>query len=208
MTTYAWPTTNEFVPQTFQAGAVERIAESVSPYTGGRTTGEIPFSYRRRYSMAWAPAVDFAVQARRVAFVMKIRRSHRVLIPNFAFARNAYAPFGTLRGSPVVAAQAAQGATTIAITTSTAGQTLLAGDEVGFVTSIGTQVVTAVANATAAGTAMTLTFEPPLRATVSAASAVTWSRPTPRFILASAEWSASFRPKEAQPIALDFLEDW
>lgn len=204
MSTYDWPTEKLFVPQMFQWGAQERVGVSESPITGDIDTSEVPFAYRYRITLGWAPTPSYAEQHRRLGFVAKIRRSHRIRIPCFSLL----APAGTLRGTPTVASGAAQGATTVAITTSTSGHTVRIGDLLGLTTAIGTQVVTVVADATASGTALTATFEPPLRAAVSGGTSVDWDAPAPLFILNSPEWAASFRPKEAQPVVLDFLEVW
>jgi hypothetical protein len=94
------------------------------------------------------------------------------------------------------------------VTTSTAGHTVIAGDLLGFTTAIGVQVVTVTVGAAASGTALALTFEPPLRASVTSGTAVVWDAPAPLFIRASPDFSASFRPGEAEPLAVDFVEVW
>lgn len=208
MSTYDWPTERIFVPQQFAWGATERIAEAPSGYTGANVTGEVPFAYRYRVSVAWAPASDMAVQMQRIGFAAKIRRSHRIRIPHFGFARSGFVPYGTLRGTPTVASTAAKGAASISVTTSTSGHTVAIGDLLGLTTSAGLQVVTVTAAAAASGTALTVAFEPPLRAAVSGGSSVTWSKPAPTFMLAGSDWSASFRPGEASPISLEFVEMW
>jgi hypothetical protein len=204
MTTHAWPAERVFVPSIFDAGVIDRTAMSESAYSGAIATGEVPFAYRRTLTVGWPAHPDYAVQQRRVGFLSKIRRAHRVLIPRFPQME----PAGTLRGSPTVTSTTAQGAVSIPVTTSVAGQTVLMGDELGLVTAIGTQVVTVTADATASGTALTVAFEPPLRASVAAGSAVTWNAPTPLFMLAGQEWSATFRAGEAETLAVDFVEVW
>ena len=204
MTTHTWPTERLFEPQIFTWGASERIGQSESTYSGAISTGEVPFSYRYTCTVGWPPARDFKLQQQRIAFLARIRRAHRIRIPNFSHRE----PAGTLRGTPTVAVTAAQGATTMSATTSTAGQTVISGDLLGLTTAIGVQVVTVTASSTATGTALPLTFEPPLRASVTSGTAIVWSAPAPLFIRASPDFSASFRPGEAQPLAVDFLEVW
>jgi hypothetical protein len=204
MTTYTWPTEQIMVPRVFAWGASERIGRSESTYTGSTSTGEVPFSYRYAVTVGWPAHPDFGVQQRRLGFLAKIRQAHRIRIPNFSYLE----PAGTLRGTPVVAASAVQGATAIGITTSVAGQTVLTGDLLGFTTAIGVQVVTVTADNTASGTALAVLFEPPLRAAVTSGTAVVWSAPAPLFVRASPDFSSSFEPGEAQPLAIDFREVW
>ena len=201
MTTYSWPTEAVLEPQVFAWGANESIGETPSPYTGKAQTGEVPFSYRWRVTLGWPPTSSFAEQHSRMGFAAKIRKSHRVNIPCFSLQ----APAGTLRGSPTVTTTAAQGATLIAITP-TSGTTVLRGDLIGLTTAIGIQVVMVTANTDLSAASMP--FEPPLRASVASGSAVTWNKPAPLFRLVSGEWSASFRPMAAEPLILDFVEDW
>jgi hypothetical protein len=204
MTTHTWPAGRLFEPQLFTWGATERIGQSESVYTGSIGTGEVPFSYRYTCTVGWPGTNDAKLQQQRIAFLARIRRAHRVRIPNFAHRE----PAGTLRGTPTVTSTTAQGATTMTVTTSTAGHTVIAGDLLGFTTAIGTQVVTITVGATASGTALALTFEPPLRASVTSGTAVVWDAPAPLFIRASPDFSASFRPAEAEPLAVDFVEVW
>lgn len=87
------------------------------------------------------------------------------------------APSGTMRGTPTLSATAAQGAQSLSITTSVAGVTVKAGDMLG----VGSQLVMAAADATAAGTALTLPIANRLRAAVASGSAVVWDRPKATF---------------------------
>lgn len=207
MSVYDWPTDEAYRPQSFTWGAVERIGEAISGYTGAVQTREVPFSYRYKVSMTLRPTTDFAVHAARLGFLAKLRRAHRVRIPHYGFERNAFAPYGTLRGTPTLSA-AAQGATSIGATTSTAGHTVKQGDLLGITTTAGVQAVTVTANATASGTAITIAFEPPLRAAVSGGASLVWNKPMPTFMLATPEWSASYRDGVGEPVPLEFIEVW
>lgn len=204
MTTYAWPTTEDMAPRIVSFGAIDRTPMSESPYTGAIATGEVPFSYRRKATIGWPGTNDFAVQNKRLAWLMRIRRAHRVTFPNWTQP----APAGTMRGSPVLSSSALQGATAVAITTSGSGETIKAGDWLGVTTAAGVQVVTAVADATGVSTAITLTFEPPLRAAASSSAAVVWNAPSVTWMLADSDWIGEFRPKEGVPLVVDFLEVW
>jgi hypothetical protein len=204
MTIHTWPPGRLFEPQIFTWGATERIGQSESTYTGSIATGEVPFSYRYTCTVGWPSERDFKLQQQRISFIAKIRRAHRIRIFNFAHRE----PAGTLRGTPTVASTAAQGATTLAVTTSTAGHTVILGDLLGVTTAIGTQVLTVTASSTASGTALSVIFEPPLRASVTSGTAVVWAAPAPLFVRASPDFSASFRPGEAEPLAVDFVEVW
>lgn len=204
MTTHTWPADRDMKPEIVVPGVVDRTGLSESPYTGGAVTGEVPFSYRRTLALGWPGTNDHALLQRRVAFLMKIRRAHRVLIPYFPHQ----APAGTLRGTPTVTNTTAQGATSIGITTSTSGETVKEGDNLGLVTAIGAQLVTVTADATGSGTALTFSFEPPLRAGVTAGTAVTWNAPTALYMLRDADWAATFRPGEGEPLVVEFVEMW
>lgn len=209
MTTYAWPTSRAFTPRVFSWGAIDRTGYAESPYTGAVQTTEVPFAYRWRIEMTLPPTTTLADQAEREAFIAKIRRAHRVGVPHFGFARNGFAPRGTMRGTPTVAGAWPQGATALnATTTGAAGQTIAAGDILGITTAAGVQTVRVVAGNTAPANTLAITFEPPLRAAVSAGAAIVWDKPTVTCMLASAEWSAEYEPGIGREVALSFLEVW
>lgn len=204
MSTYTWPSESALIPTTVNFGVVDRTMMAESPYTGGIVTGEVPFSFRRRATIGWSATPDFALQERRIAWLMKIRRSHRVRFWNFRQP----VPAGTISGVPTVSGSAAQGSTTIGIQLETSNQTVRMGDWIGLPTSAGIQVVTCVADAQASGTALSMTFEPPLRAAATVGGSVTWNAPAPLWMMASTDWMSDAGPRRAEPLIVDFIEVW
>jgi hypothetical protein len=97
-------------------------------------------------------------------------------------------PYGTLRGSPLVAVSHPMGANSITMNNVVVGATLIAGDMLGITTSTGLvqlcQVTTSLAVADSNGDIFT-TITPPLRHIANAGAAVFWSRPTAEFVLTS-----------------------
>lgn len=88
-------------------------------------------------------------------------------------------PLGTLRGTLTAAAQAPAGARTLVLNTGQPGATLQGGDVLG---SGGRLLLVAYAGAVADGTGlMTVPLALPLRLTIAAGAAVTWSQPTGTF---------------------------
>lgn len=84
-------------------------------------------------------------------------------------------PSGTMRGSPVLAASAAVGATSCQITTT---GTLKLGDWFGIGTGFGTsQLVKVAADASPVTGTLTVTFNQPLRKAYAAGTAVVWDKP-------------------------------
>jgi len=104
------------------------------------------------------------------------------------------APEGTMRGTPTLNATVTAGATTMVLTGVTNGDTLLAGDWLQIGDGLGTsQLVKVMANATASGGTMSVTFEPPLRAGFSSSTAVTWDKASAYFKRSTARssWRAA-----------------
>jgi len=120
------------------------------------------------------------------------------VVPLWHFMRPA--PRGTMRGSPVLALAASQGAESLAITT-TPGATLLAGDLIG----VGGQLHMVKADAVANGSgAMTVTLINRVRADRAGGSAVTWDKPTELF-RATAVVPVSFRSSVTDVFELSFV---
>ena len=91
--------------------------------------------------------------------------------------------------------------------TVTQAPTVLRGDRLQL--GIGGQRVMATADATAdAGGNLTLTFEPQLRAAVSAAAAVVWDKPTSTYVLDSPELNFPSRGGLLPGLAVNLVEAW
>lgn len=114
------------------------------------------------------------------------------------------APSGTMRGTPTLSATAAQGAQSLSVTTSVAGVTVKAGDMLG----VGTQLVMVGADATAAGTALTVPLASRLRASVASGSAVVWDKPRAKFRLSSdtSGGEVTFKKTMSDPLQMEFTE--
>lgn len=110
-------------------------------------------------------------------------------------------PVGTMRGSPTLFVDAAQGAAALSVQ-STAGATLLAGDMIG----VGGLLLQVATPATANGSGvMVVPIVNRLRRAQAAGTAVVWDRPTAPFRLIS-QAAVQYAPGYATEVPLDFLE--
>lgn len=122
-------------------------------------------------------------------------------------------PRGTARGAWICSGGAAAGAASIVINAGSgqAGLTLLAGDLFGVNQSAnGRQVLHVQADAVVAGNGlMTVVFEPVLRLSVAAGSAIAWQRPTSLMRRITDETSWAMHPGDMEGgFSLDLMEDW
>lgn len=124
-------------------------------------------------------------------------------------------PLGTLRGTPTLAAAAAEGDTTatLACGLGQAGATLVAGDWLQFGSGLGTsQMVMLMADAVVDGAGnCPIVFEAPLRAAMAAGTAVTWNKPLAYYRRASqggVSWRGSNHGMLVQAMVLEMLETW
>lgn len=119
-------------------------------------------------------------------------------------------PRGTLRGTPVLAAEAAAGATSVSITSSVSGQTVLAGDLLQLGLGFGTsQLVEAKADATLSPTG-TVQICAPIRRAIASGATVTWDRPV-AYYRNNAEkvaWQYSGAGLHVTGLSFDGLETW
>jgi len=204
MATIAWLTDRLLYPASVEWGETRIVRRSGGgPLGPSVQTIETPFSHRWTCTVTLRRAAAFAERAQQEAFASKLNLgNNRTSLFHFAHP----APYGTLRGAPTVASTAAQGATSIAITT-TANATLKAGDMIGVTAGGAAQLLRVADNATANGSgAMTVSVIPALRGQVTSGSAVVWDKPTALFVLQDGSWSSSFEPRNAQPITLQLLE--
>ena len=147
-----------------------------SPLDKTVQTLELPGA-RWGFSCTWANLLE-ADAALLQAFLVRLRgRSGRFTAHNWARPR----PRGTCTlYSVTVAVDAALGDTNASLAGCGASGTLLAGDFIGINGELKMVVAAAVADGSGA---MSVTFEPPLRAGVAAGAAVTLDKPTAVFML-------------------------
>lgn len=120
-------------------------------------------------------------------------------------------PLGTMRGTMVLDSAAAQGDTTVTISTDSgqAGKTLLQGDMLQFGSGVTQQVVMLTENATADGSGdIEITFQPPLRNAFGSGASVVWDKPKALFRRTDPDSSWNYEPRFARGFAATLLEDW
>lgn len=204
MATITWPTDRLMYPASVEWGETRIVRRSGGgPLGPSVQTIETPYSHRWTCTLTLRRASAFAERAQQEALASKLNLgNNRVALFHFAHP----APYGTMRGSPTITSTAAQGATTLAITT-TANATLRAGDMIGVTAGGSAQLLRVADAATANGSgAMTVSVIPAIRGQVTAGSAVVWDKPTALFVLTDGNWSSSFEPRDAQPLTLQLLE--
>ncbi len=112
-------------------------------------------------------------------------------------------PLGTLRGTPTVAAAAAQFAGSVQLQ-AVAGATLRMGDFIG----IGGMLLQVAGDCTANGAGvMTVPLVTRLRRAVAAGAAVVWDKPTAKFFMVDARGRSVYSPGRAGGQAFELLED-
>lgn len=196
MSTLDYPTSAHFVPQAMDWSLRANVFMSTSPYSGDVQTVEVPGA-RWGCSLTYAPQPN-ALQAELEAYWASVRgQVNRVAL----WHMQRPAPRGTLRGTPTLAAAAAQFATSVQITAGT-GETLLKGDMIG----VGGYMVMVTGNATGASGTLTVPITPPLRVARSIGAPVIWDRPTALFLLTSPETRVSWSAKVSPGMAVDLVE--
>jgi hypothetical protein len=196
MSTISWPAALQ-APTTVTWGVKANTQIMVSPLNGTVQTLELPGA-RWAVQMAF-PAMAEAEAGPFQAYVMKLRgQANRAALYNHA--RNI--PRGTAGGTPLVNGGSQTGASLITDGWS-AGATLLQGDFF----SVNGELKMATADCTADGSGnMTITFEPPLRASPANNAALTTTKPTALFILQEPETRWTTRPGKYTNIDLAFVE--
>ncbi len=177
MATIDWPTTRAFTPARMKLGVSVPKAAWAAPWTG--QVQSISHLSDRLMCTLTLPPCNPANAALREAFLfslastgdwVRMRHWQRPI------------PLGTLRGSPTVQANAAAGARTLSVQT-TSGATMLGGDILG---GGGQLILAAYEGATANGSGvMSLPLSVPLRVALSSGAALTWSSPTATWQLAT-----------------------
>lgn len=205
MANIAWPSGRLFEPQVLSFGEARKRRSSGEPLMGGdEQIGEIAYSHRWVMDVVMRPCASFAERAQQEAWISRIANgANRVTCHHMQHP----VPYGTLRGSPTVSGAHAQGATTLVVA-GTNAQTVLAGDMLGVTTTAAyaLQLVRVVVGGTISGGTVSLTIEPALRASASNGAAIVWDRPAALWKLIDGSWKQTSSAKNAQPIALSFVE--
>ena len=180
MSIYTFPTDEIYAPLEFEMQMRGNVMVNRSPTNGAITTVEIPgdqWAIRMMYS--YRANADYQAIA---AFWNRFRGQSNILrIWNVAQP----APLGTLRGSPVLASAAVEGANSVVVQGSS-GETILPGDMLGItLASTKVQLVQAAA-VSGTGVAITVSLVAPLRGAANSSAVVVWNKPTADFILTEA----------------------
>lgn len=120
-------------------------------------------------------------------------------------------PLGTMRGTMVLNADAAQGATSLVISAGSgqAGTTLLRGDLLGLGSGLTQQVVKVMGDDTADGSGViTVQIGTPLRNAFASGAAVTWNKPKALFRQKTLNEGIEYQAVIGQPWTLSLIEDW
>lgn len=189
MTTYAFPTLSR-PPSSFVWRLLSNTQTLESPLTGSIQTIELPGA-RWAFTASW-PGFTETDAALMQSFLAKLRgQANRFTMYNFARK----VPRGTAAGVPTVNNESGspttlQTGTTLITKSWTAGVTLKEGDFFGVNGEL--KMVTAAATADGSGN-MTITFEPPLRASPAHGAAITYTNPTATFMLSNpvSEWNTA-----------------
>ncbi len=170
----------------------------VSPFTG-QVQSISHLGDRLRATVRFRACSPAAGAQRESFFVGMASSGDWVRLPHWRTA-----PYGTLRGTPTVAASAAAGARTLSVQ-GVAGDTLLGGDVLG---TAGQLLMTGSDGAVANGSGvLTVPLAMPLRQALSSGAAVTWSAPTGTFQLADEQLGHSIgRAGWHAPLEVTFIE--
>ena len=196
MSDITFPTLSR-IPRDLQWGIVWNTQVASSPLSGAIQTLELPGArWQVSFRLSDRDEADAVLVQ---AHLMQLRgRVNRSMLYNFARP----VPRGTIAGTPLVAG-ASQTGNTLAIDGCTAGTTLLAGDFFG----VGGELKMVTADATASGGgAMTLTFEPPLRASPADNAAISTLYPTVGMMLQEDVTKWATKPGRLSDFELTFVE--
>lgn len=199
MTVIAWP--HDALPQSCTFGLQKSTLQFVSPFNGTAQTVDLGGD---RWTLSLAmPARrrrdgrDGAVEALMMRLVGGID-----LAACWHFARPI--PVGTMRGTPTVTTTTTRGAATLPITT-TAAATLKAGD----MFSAGGQLFMVATDCVANGAgALVVPLVNRVRATINAAAAVAWNKPTATFAMLGSAGQVTHVPLMLEGAAFDLVEVW
>ena len=199
MSVLSWPTLTRAAPRVLDWSLQPNTQSFQSPLSGAVQTVELPGArWKASFLMENLTEADSALLQ---AFLVRLRgRAGRFYLYNFARDK----PRGTQGGTPLVKG-AGQSGTTLIIDGCTVGATLLAGDYF----EVNGELKMVVASATANGSGeMTLTIEPPLRASPADNATVTLIQPKAVFMLAGDEAKWSTQPGKFSSFPIDCIEAW
>ena len=197
MTVYAWPAT--WRVQDMEMALVPNNRAHSSPYTQSVQVIDL---LGERWRLAFTLPVRTHAEGAAVEAYLARLLGMRHEVSLWHFARPV--PRGTMRGTPTLASDATQGASSFAVTT-TAGATLLAGDIFG----LNGQLFMVAADAMADGAgAMTVTTVNRARAAISSGAGVTWDKPTANFRMTGDSVPVVYVPGVMSAVRLEFMESW
>lgn len=197
MADYTWPTTLEAT--SFEPSLVPNVRQLSSPLSGaGQVIDLVGERWRFVVGLPQSARLDSGALE---VFLNRLKGgANRALLWHMARP----APIGTLRGSPTLAANAAQGAASISVT-GTVGATLKAGDLLGL-SGLLLQVETDVTFATSTATVPLVTR---LRKAVTSGAAITWDKPTVPFRPVDTNGIAvGHSGRIVREVSIEFLEDY
>lgn len=200
MTTYAWP--EAWQPSRFEATLVPNDRRFRSPFSQAEQVADL-LGERWQFVLTLPPVFP-SQQPAREAYLARLRGgAHTISMWHLKRPQ----PRGTMRGTPTLAAAAAQGADAVSIQ-GAAGETLYAGDLFGLAAGTGTQLLMVAADVTANGAGvMSVALVNRLRVGAASGAAVTWDRPSVLFRLQGAV-PVAYAPGVGEAIELQLQESW
>jgi hypothetical protein len=199
MTAIAWPTLTRSAPEEFSLTLESNTQVSTSPLSKSVQTVEMPGA-RWKVSFTLRNLQEEDTSLLQGVGARLRGRAGRLEIYNFARP----VPRGTASGTPLVKG-ASQTGTSLIIDGMAVGGTLLIGDYF----SVNGELKIVVANASANGAGeMTVTFEPPLRASPADNAPVTLNKPTATFMLDEDSFRTLTRAPVLSDISIAATEAW
>lgn len=192
MATFDHPT--RLVPESIEWGCLKRAIQSRSPTTGATESIEFP-AERWQISVTYPPRQHRVAGLAEAFFSRVVGGVDRVRVYNFRRP----VPWGTMRGTPTLAATVTRGAQSLTINTT---GTLEAGD----LFKIGDQLFQAMDDAAPVGGVLTVQLVQRVRGTLTAGAAVQWDRPTALFIIPATINRSSFSDGLMNRFTQDFDE--
>lgn len=192
MATFDHP--NALLPESMEWASLKRAIQSRSPTTGATESIEFP-AERWQISITYPPRMHRVAGLAEAFFSRVVGGVDRVRVYNFRRP----VPWGTMRGSPTLAATVTRGAQ--ALTINTTG-TLEAGD----LFKIGNQLFQSMSDVAPVSGVLTVPLVQRVRAPLSAGAAVQWDRPTALFILPATVNRSSFSDGLMNRFTQDFDE--